>query len=87
MIRATIRTLADANATAVSAKISTTEDPNRTSAHRFKKHSSTVSIKSETCKMIKIFSSLKKNRGPTNTIAFGSRRPGYDKLSSIFQKR
>lgn len=48
ILRATNLTFADAKATAVSAKISTTGDPILTSALRFKKHSNTVSIKSET---------------------------------------
>lgn len=47
-LQATSRTFADASATAVSARISTTGDPILLSALRFRKHSNTVSIKSET---------------------------------------
>lgn len=51
ILRATDRTFAEANATAVSAKISTTGDPILSSALLRKKHSNTGSIKSDTYKV------------------------------------
>jgi len=51
ILRATNLTFAEARATAVSAKISTTAEPILSSALLRKKHSSTVSIKSDTYKI------------------------------------